>query len=154
MTRRVRHAALRRAAKAAAMLCVALTTPAVAAIYVPLTEVTHEYDQSLPHFDQSLQMALIEEGWLPLVVTANEITAETTSRDHYAKVRIRFGDGKATFTLIDSKNLDNGECVYRKEGKMFRGRCVHGAYYEWLKLVMRTIPLGHARIEFVRSLAQ
>ena len=132
------------------MLCLAFAAPAFSA---PLADVTHAYDPSLQHFDQSFQMALIDSGWIPLAVTDGEVTAETHARGRYAKVRIRFGNGKATFTLLESKGLDQGDCEYSKGAKKVRGPCIDSDYYGWLERVMAAIPRAHARMALVRSLA-
>ena len=154
MTLQVPHPAPRPAARMLALLWLLFALPAAATDPVPLTDLVHEYgaDSALAPLDQTFQIALIDAGWLPLTVAEREIMAETTIRGHYAKVRIRFGDGKATFTLMEGKNLDQRECKYTKDRKVFRGPCIHPAYYEWLERIAATLPVARAKVVLMQSL--
>ena len=143
-----------KATRVLALVSLVFAFPVAAA--VPLKDAVHEYgpDSALTPLDKTFQMALLEKGWIPLTAAEREITAQINLRAHNAKVRIRFGDGKATFTLMDAKNLDTGPCTIWVADKETRfDACVHPAYYEWLEGVIAALPLARARVLLVQSVA-
>jgi hypothetical protein len=144
-------------AAALAALWLSLAAPGAAAA-VPLKDAVHEYgpDAALAPVHQAFQMALLDNNWIPLTASAREITAETRVRSHYAKVRIAFGDGKATFTLLDSQELDAGACYEADASKGQSVRvesCIHPAYYEWVESIVTALPRAHAKVVLLRAAA-
>jgi hypothetical protein len=119
---------------------------------VALKEVTHSFNRSLPHLEESFQLALVNAGWVPLTMDRSEATAEIRIRSHAAKVRIRFADGRATFTLIESINLDQYDCDLFKRGvKVSHGPCIHENYYAWIEDIMDALPMAQAHTAFLKS---
>jgi hypothetical protein len=141
-------------ARVLALLGLLTALPAAGGAYVPLADAVREYgpDDGLAPLDKSFQMALIDTGWSVVAVAEHEVTAESRTDHQYAKVRVRFGERKATFTLLESENLGQKECRYFKQGKPLRGPCIEEQYYERLDRIVSALPLAHARVVFLQSL--
>jgi hypothetical protein len=137
--------------------CAAAAGPRMSNSPVPLTDVTREYgaDAALAPLSDTFQMALLDLRWVPLTVADSEITAEAWVRSHYMKVRIRFGDGKATFTLVDSENLNTGPCYVSRGKKVVPVEaCVHPLYYDYFDPLMAALPKAHARVVVLKSIVR
>ena len=50
------------------------------------------------------------------------------------------------------ETINEGVCIFYRDGKRVRGRCVHEAYYDWLDQIDAAIPVASAKIELIKSL--
>lgn len=133
------------------LFAVAGVVPGVAhaAKPVALTVKTYAYgsDAELAPLDDTFRQALVSTGWAVLESSPGHIVAKTIVRlKHYAKIDIAYGNGSMHVKLIESRELDQEECVYMEKTRGFRGPCVDPMYYEWLDRLFAALPEAHAQL--------